>query len=492
MEFNVGELTSISLDLGQRRSLGRQLHQQLRARILSGNLPPGTRLLSSRALAEELGIARNTVGEALSQLVAEGYLEARAGAGTFVSRTLPQRAAFPVGGGGDLPERTVLSARGAAILRGSLAMSVRRPAFTPGLPAAEAFPYKTWSACAATVARGTRNQVDHGDPRGEAPLRSAVAAYLMAARGVRCRDEQIFIVAGAQDGMELLCHALLDPGDEAIVEEPAYSGLKTTLAAKGAVIRPVSVDAEGLVVPVDAGQWSSAKLICVTPSHQFPLGTTMTPGRRLRLLEAARDMGFWILEDDYDSEFRHLGNPLPALQGADLDGRVIHLGSFSKMLFPGLRLAYLVVPENLVDAMCRLRVALGARVPASTQLTLARFMQLGHLTRHIRAMRKLYRQRRTAFTQLLSQELSSHLTVTSNECGQHVVVELLDKARLDDKALARAGDARDLSLIPLSAFYEGEPRRQGFVLGFGALSDLEMRHAVSRLRRLMTTFPPAR
>ena len=496
MATNMGELAPLGIDRRQGRSLGRQLYHQLRAKILAGELPPGTRLLSSRNLALELDISRNTVAEALSQLVAEGYLEARAGAGTFVSRMHPERSSTQPAPGADVPEArpgSVLSARGQATLRHALAPQSRNPAFTPGLPSSEAFPAKAWAQCVAAASRTTRHQLaEHDDPRGNAQLRSVVAAYLRAARNVRCEDDQVFIVGGAQDGIDLLCRALFAPNDEAIVEEPGYSGLKSVLASWGLSVRPKPVDGEGLIVPADSAEWSGARLICATPCHQFPLGMTMSPARRFSLLAAARAVGAWVLEDDYDSEYRHLGNPLPALQGLDGGERVIHLGSFSKMLFPALRLAYLVVPKPLVDPLCNVRAATGNHAPAASQLALARFMERGHFTRHLRKMRRHYSLRRARFVELLENNLSAWLKVSNSECGQHVIVELDENTLrgIDDQALARAGEKLGLTLVPLSAFYEGTPRKQGFVLGFGALSDQDMLKSVEQLRGLLATFTP--
>lgn len=470
-----------------KRSLGKQLYHQLRIQILAGQLPPGTRLLSSRALAKELAISRNTVAEAISQLAAEGYLDSRVGAGTFVSRKLPDHG--KTGPAADdrssaAKPATKLSSRGEAILRRPFAPTSRNRAFMPGLPAIDDFPVKAWSQCAAAASRGAGRQLlEYADPAGDPRLRRAVATYLRTARNVRCDDDQVFIVAGAQDGIDILCRTILEPDDEVIVEEPGYTGLKNVLASWGAVIRPQPLDPEGLIVPVDTKDWQSAKLICVTPSHQFPLGTTMSPGRRFRLLAAAAQTGAWVLEDDYDSEYRHLGNPLPALQGLDRNDQVIHLGSFSKMLFPALRLAYLVVPKSLVDSVSGVRAALGCRAPIASQATLARFIELGHFTRHIRRMRRIYSLRRSQLVGALEGEISGYLKVTNDECGLQVVTEFRDNdgSRYDDRALAAAGEKAGLTLVPLSSFYEAEPRKTGFVLGFGALSEQQIHQSVDRL-----------
>lgn len=496
MATNLGELVSLGLDRRRGRSLGRQLYHLLRSKILAGELAPGTRLLSSRNLALELNISRNTIAEALGQLVAEGYLEARAGAGTFVSNMLLQPGSAAPAGVAALPEtrpETLLSMRGRDVLRHAFAPRSRHPAFTPGLPSIDGFPAKAWARCVAAVSRSTHHQLaEHEDPRGNARLRAVLAAYLRAARNVRCGNDQVFIVSGAQDGVDLLCRAILAPADQAIVEEPGYSGLKSVLASWGIVIRPGPVDGEGLVVPADSADWSGTRLICATPCHQFPLGMSMSPARRFSLLAAARAVDAWILEDDYDSEYRHLGNPLPALQGLDGGERVIHLGSFSKMLFPALRLAYLVVPRGLVEPLCRVRAATGGHAAAATQLALARFMELGHFTRHLRKMRRHYSLRRARFVELIEDNLSAWLKVSNSECGQHVIVELHEDTRrqADDRAVASAAGTLGLTLVPLSVFYEGAPRKHGFVLGFGALSDQDMLKSVARLRQLLLTFGP--
>lgn len=295
-------------------------------------------------------------------------------------------------------------------------------AFRPDVLALDEFPVALWSRLvgrrwrAATVA-----QLDYADPAGHGPLREAIASYLGAARGVRCAPAQVLITSGSQQGIDLAARALLNPGDPVWVEEPGYRGAKAALSAAGVSLHPVPVDDEGLRVDAGAAACPRARMAYVTPSHQYPTGATMSLARRLALLDWARRAGAWIVEDDYDSEYRYAGRPLPALQGLDTSGRVVYVGTFSKVLFPALRLGYVVAPDALIDAFARMQALVNRQIPTLDQAVLADFILDGHFARHIRRMRQLYAARQAALVEAVRRDLGDVIEVRSAEAGLHVV-----------------------------------------------------------------------
>jgi GntR family transcriptional regulator/MocR family aminotransferase len=466
--------------------LHRQLYDGLRHAILAGRLRTGARLPSTRTLAGDLGVSRNTVLAAFGQLLAEGYLEGRVGAGTTVAQTLPEALlrARPEARGSLAPGvRPRLSRRGLAIVgtrpapgRGA---PVARP-FRPGLPGIDAFPFEVWTRLVARRWRRVPRQLlDYGDPAGFGPLRDAVAAYLRESRAVRGEAEQVIVVSGAQQAVDLAARVLLDPGDAAWVEDPGYPGARGALAAAGARIVPVPVDAEGLDVTAGAARAPDARLVHVTPSHQYPLGVTMSLARRLALLEWASRSGAWVLEDDYDSEYRYAGRPLAALQGLDTAGRVIYAGTFSKVLFPALRLGYLVVPPDLADAFLAARALADRHPPSVTQAALADFIEGGHFARHIRRTRALYAERQAALVRAASRVLEGVLSVRPAESGMHLVGWL--PGGVDDRAAAEAALRHGLEAPPLSA-YRVRPRPEGgLVLGYSAFAPRDLEAGAERL-----------
>ena len=353
----------ISLESSSGAPYYRQLYDGVRRAILSGLLPAGTRLPSTRTLAAELGISRTTVVTAFEQLLAEGYLEGKVGSGTFVARYLPDDL-LSVAFKADRESRPARSGRGlsgrGAVLAATPTTAVRDRgsprAFRPGVPALDEFPDAAWRRVSTKVWRKpSGGLLGYGDPAGYRPLREAIARYLGASRAVRCVPEQVIVVSGSQQALDLAARVLLDPGDTVWVEDPGYMGARGTLSGAGARLVPVPVDGEGLGVAVGVARELDARLACVTPSHQYPLGVTMSLSRRLELLGWANRSGAWVVEDDYDSEYRYTGCPLEALQGLDSEGRVLYIGTFSKVLFPALRLGYLVVPSDLIDAFVSAR-----------------------------------------------------------------------------------------------------------------------------------------
>ena len=469
--------------------LYQQLYTHLRTAILSGELKGGLKLPSTRALADELNLSRNTVLNAYQQLLAEGYLEGHAGSGTFVADVLPEHllttpdrkfSSTP-----DLieshPPRFPAHARSqpASLAQASSVPSnskLPRP-FRSEVPALDVFPYELWSRLVARQARRLpRTAFSYQEPAGYRPLREAIAAQVTVSRQVHCTPEQIIMVSGAQGALDLAARALLNTGDPVWVEDPGYPGARGALLGAGAQIIPVPVDQEGLMIEAALACAPQARLAYLTPSHQFPLGVTMSLTRRLALLDWARRTGAYLLEDDYDSEYRFAGRPLAALQGLDDAGRVIYIGTFSKVLFPALRLGYLILPMPLVEEFLRLRRYMDTHLPILEQAVLTDFMAEGHFIRHLRRMRTLYAERRAA---LLEAARNLPLDIYAPEAGIHCVGWLPEG--MDDQALVRQGAAHGLDLTPISIFCMEPLARKGLLLGYGGYSVAEIRAGVRRL-----------
>lgn len=487
MAKHVAALPNLRVDHRSEMPLNHQIYEQVRAAILAGQLGANTRLPSTRVLAHDLRVSRNTVLDAYAQLLAEGYVEGQAGSGTYVSPTLPDavlqlqaKASLPQ----SAPERN-LSQRGR--LLAATPVSTSRDtgplrAFRPGLPAFESFPFDIWSRLMARHWRQPRPELlGYATPQGYPLLREALAEYLVASRGVRCTPEQIVIVAGSQQGLDLATRVLLDPGDKAWIEDPGYMGARGALASAGAQVVPVPVDGEGLDVAEGIARCPAARLVYITPSHQFPLGVTMSLPRRLTLLEWAHRTGAWILEDDYDSEYRYTGRPLPALQGLDSEYRTVYLGTLSKTLFPSLRLGYMVVPPDLIGPFVAAKALADRHAPSAEQAVLADFIAEGHFARHIRRTRVLYAERQAVLVAAAARDLGGLLEVAPAEAGMHLVGRLpagADDRRASAQALAHGVEAPALSSYGLAA-----ERPQGLLLGYAAFSQADILEGVRRLRR---------
>jgi GntR family transcriptional regulator / MocR family aminotransferase len=479
-------LAALALHPGSRGGVGlrRRLAGSLRQAVLDGQFPPGSRLPSSRTLASELAVSRNTVLDAYAQLLAEGYLEGRIGSGTFVSRELPEeipRARTTAIPRVRRPQRAALSARGRQIAGAYRPMSGDAlRAFNPGFPQLDPGLFAAWWRLAARYGRrASPDTLNYGDPAGYRPLREAIASHVGAARRVRCTADQVIVTNGTQQGVALACHLLLEPGDLVWMEDPGYNGARAAMTSAAARVVPVPVDDEGLNVELAISRAARGRLIYVSPSHQYPLGVTMTLARRLRLLEWAAQSGAWILEDDYDSEFRHGDQPLPTLQGLDPSARVLYLGTFSKVLFPAIRLGYIVVPEDLIDAFRQAQLALGNRVPTADQATLAAFIADGHFIRHVRRMCRLYQDLRAVLDEAIRQRLGSTLRLTGAAVGLHAVGRLADG--VDDDGASRRALAAGVDAPALSNYYLGTPSVSGLVLGYGHLDPASIRSGVDRL-----------
>jgi GntR family transcriptional regulator/MocR family aminotransferase len=474
----------VRLDPRSAEGLQQQVYGEIRRAILEGVVRPGTRLPSSRALAADLDVSRTTTLLALEQLMAEGYLTARRGSGTFVSRDLPD----------DLPEtrgpRPARKAQHPPVSRRMQALAeiprsayrVGGPAkpFRLGVPALDLFPVQIWSRLASRRLRSvTSVQLDYGPGPGLLALREAIAAYVCASRGTQCDVDQVHVVAGSQSGLSLMCNLLLDPGDRAWVEDPGYPGARSALTAAGARIMPVPVDDDGLDVEAGARRAGDARLAYVTASHQFPLGMPMSLARRLALLQWASRARAWVIEDDYDSEFRHGERPLPCLHGLAVDGRVIYLGSFSKNLFPAMRVGFLIVPSDLNERLLLARPPADAHPANLEQAVLADFMVQGHFDRHLRRTRVAYRERLEALVEQADRLCAGALRLRTPRTGLHVVGDLQG---VEDVRVFAEATTRGVEVMPLSSYYFGRGKRaNGLVLGFGGVRPDAMRSGMEKL-----------
>jgi GntR family transcriptional regulator/MocR family aminotransferase len=463
-----GIVPVLAIDRAAAKPIYRQIYDGYREAIVERRLRPGQRLPSTRSLAAELQVSRLPVLTAFEQLLAEGYFEARVGAGTFVASSLPEEP-LPAAG---RPEPSRVAPRRPEPepwLRGWGAFRVSQPAV-------ERFPFAVWSSLVARHTRDPRpSLLLYGDAMGSRPFREAIAGYLRTARGVRCDPEQIMVVSGSQQALDIAARALLDAGSPVWVEDPGYSGVREALSRAGARLVPVPVDGEGLDVAAGITLCAEACAAYVTPSHQYPLGVTMSASRRLQLLDWARRTGAWILEDDYDSEYRYGTLPIASLQGLDRGSRVLYVGTFSKVLFPALRLGYLVIPAELVARFAAVRDAMDIFPPALPQAALTDFITEGHFGRHLRRMRQLYRERRSALVNTLSEELR----VLGDPAGLHLTALLPEGT--DDRRIAEEAARHGVWAMPLSACYLGAETRQGLVLGFGGVAEPEIREGARRL-----------
>lgn len=456
-------MTTLHLSVERRSAvpLHRQIYEGLRQAILDGRLRPGRRLPSTRALALELEVSRLPVLAAYEQLVHECYLEGRPGSGTFVSAALPDdllRAAQVAPA-----TRTKQTPLARLHDHGGLAP------FRTSLPALDQFPHAAWARLVARQAQAlSLAHMAYGDPAGVDALRVAVAEHLRAARGVRCEAGQILIVPGSQAALRLVAAVLLAPGDRVAVEEPGYVGARAALGASGAERVPVPLDDEGIDVARLRRRGGRVRAVYVTPSHQYPLGTSMSAARRLALLDWASRSDAWVIEDDYDSEYRYVSRPLGALQGMDSNARVIYVGTFSKVMFPSLRVGYLVVPPPLWRDFVDARLAQDLFSPTLYQLALAQFLREGHFARHLRRMRGIYLRRREALLAGIARYCAGRLAVCNADAGLHATALLA--AGLDDVDIVRRLRERGLTATALSTCYLGSERRSGLLLGFGGSS----------------------
>ena len=452
--------------------LYRQVCEHIRAAIRAGQLRPGDRLPSTRSLAERFGTARGTMDAAYAILAGEGYLVGRGPAGTVVSADLDSRA---------IPAAPSTSRVAPPAPR--TAVHAPRP-FQMGLPALDAFPRKVWSRLVARQARGLAPaDMAYPDPAGYAPLREAIAGYLATSRGVRCTAGQILITNGFQDAVNLVASVLLQRGDKVWIEDPNYPPTGEALTAAGATLVPIRVDAEGLRISDGLARARRARLAVVTPSHQSPLGVALSLARRLALLSWASAAGAWVIEDDYDSEFRYVGRPLPALKSLDRDQRVVYAGTFSKVLYPSLRLGYLVVPESLVVPFARSNRVRHLGHATLEQRVVADFMTAGYFARHLKRMRALYAARRRAVAEGLYTAFGDEIAVDLKPGGMHLIAHF--GARVSDTKLAQLAQAGGFSVEALSRRATTHTCGHGLLLGFTNIPEAEALETCRRLHRII-------
>jgi GntR family transcriptional regulator / MocR family aminotransferase len=477
--------------------LWRWLYTELRAAILDGRLRPGSRLPSTRSLSAQYQLSRGTVVAAFDQLQAEGYTHTEVGSGTFVTSGLPDpplqisrskpAPALPL-------STATLNRRAKEMLKGIEVLPAPHSigkAFRPYEPAIDLFPVELWARVAARVLRrAPRSLYGHGSAAGYLPLRRAIAEYVGTSRGVRCLPEQIIVTSGAQQALDLIGRFLLDPGDPVWMEDPGYSGAWQTLRAAGARIIPVPIDQDGLSVSAGRKLSPRAKLAYVTPANQFPLSVTMSADRRMELLNWAAGAGAWIVEDEYDAEYRYHGRPVAALQSLDRSGAVIYVGTFTKMLFNALRLGFMVLPERLVGAFEAARTFVDRHPPTLDQAILAEFITEGHFGHHVRRMRQTYSERMSILKEAADRELAGLLDVTDAAAGMRTIAWLTTGT--SDKAAADRASQLGLEVLALSSFAHQQKQKPALILGFAGCNPDELRRGVSVLATALRGSPALR
>jgi GntR family transcriptional regulator/MocR family aminotransferase len=481
---SVDVLPYIPFDRAAARPLYYQVYEGYRDAILGGRLHLGQRLPSTRAVATQLGISRFTVVRAFEELLQEGYLQGRSGSGTFVTDSIPDQLATPF----RLQQSHTTRARPA---NGSSRAEITTPTypglgpFIVGVPALDRFPTEIWGRLIRRHARVPSHYLVWGDPAGYLPLREAIANYVSAARAVECDAGQVLLVSGSQQGLRVAAAAVTSIDSIACIEDPSYWAAQNALLMSTRDVIPVAVDREGIDVSKLNQLGATAKVVYVTPAHQYPLGMAMSAPRRMELLEWADRNDAWILEDDYDSEFRYASRPLGALQGMSTPDRVIYLGTFSKVLFPTLRLGYIVVPAHLVKSCVRIRESFDLFSPTFFQFVLTDFLTEGHFARHIRRMREVYLSRRNALIEAIETHAADLLTIGNTDAGLHLVAFLPDD--VDDEAVVRHAARRGIFPLALSRCYARQTARRGLILGFGGADEAHLTSAVQALSDILRT-----
>jgi GntR family transcriptional regulator/MocR family aminotransferase len=490
---------AITLDQRSLAPLNRQLYEELRKAILFGRLKPGERVPSTRALAKSLGVSRTTVTQSYEQLLSEGYLRAATGSGTFVGCQLPDELLKPAPIETSRPAAQTRQAGSTSSFKLSsygesltdtvpfeppeLDMPIR---FKSGRPALEEFPLQQWRRLMLRHCRtNDPSLLDYApDSQGHEPLREAIANYLRRARAAQCDAGQVIIVNGSQQALDLITKVLIDRGDQVALENPGYLGARRAFLAQGARLLPTPVDESGIVVeklPAKSLLKSKdkVKLVYVTPSHQFPTGATLTLSRRLDLLAWAEKNGAMIIEDDYDSEFRYGSRPIPALQGLSNGAAVIYVGTFSKVLFPALRVGYVVAPAPLARVFARAKWLADRQTPTVEQRVLTDFINEGYLERHLRRMRTLYENRRQALTRALETHFADRVTILGENAGMHLMIKL--RSRLSDEEVVERARGCGVGIVNARLYYLGGAGRGEFVFGYAALSERRIREGIRRL-----------
>ncbi|WP_449105995.1 MocR-like pyridoxine biosynthesis transcription factor PdxR [Pseudomonas mohnii] len=477
------------LDLHQR------IQRALRELILDGALDPGLKLPATRVLAKSLGIARDTVENAYVQLHRDGFIVRREGAGSYVSETVGtelrgatrRRIKAQAVKSSQAAPGAGLSQRGRMILdSGGVNDQQVIKAFATGLPETRTFPTDVWERLQRRVMKEYRaNVLLHGDPQGAEPLRKAIATYLNLERGAKCTPDQIMVLSSTRQALFLCAQLLVDVGKPILLENPGYYGARKAFETAETRVLPIDVDERGIRTDLLHADRSGAHCVYVTPSHQYPTGATLPLERRLELINWAAQQGKWVIEDDYDSEFHYDGQPTACVQGLDKYHRTLYIGTFSKTLYPGLRMGYMVLPHALIKAFTYARSMMDGHTPQILQLTLARFMEDGHYNAHIRAMRKLYAGRRTSLLDAIGKHLDGIVTALRPPGGLQIPCLLRD-GWSEEKTIRQAASA-GIQLSGLSRLYAGEKKKQGWLLGYSSLTAYEIEAAMQRLAHALKT-----
>ena len=482
-------LLPIVLDKANRVPLKRQLYLAMRNIIVAGTLPAGTRLPSTRTLAQAHGVSRSTVVEVFEQLLADDLTAGTIGSGTYINSvtTIGKRvsAVMPRA----LDKNTHLSVRGRRIAGIPLTYGVYRKriigAFRNGLPALDLFPRESWARHLAKAARhASPALLDYGDAAGFAPLRKAIAERLAITRSVSCTPEQIFVVEGTQHALDTIAQVLLDPGDEVWIEDPCFPGARLAFSAAGAKLRPVPVDDQGINVEFAVQQWPKPRAIFVSPSHQFPMAVTLSMPRRLALLACAQRTGAWIIEDDFENEFEYTRRPLLSLQSLDTADRVLYVGTFTKTMAPSLRIGYVVVPEALVDVFAAARRIGGRSCRALEQAALATFIAEGAFARHVRHMRDVYQERQSVLIGEVEKQLAGVATIGKAASGIHLLARLAPA--FDDIAVSEVAEVAGIDAAPLTPFAMVPRDAGGLTLGYAIAKPEEIRAGIAVLARCLS------
>lgn len=480
----------ISLNRTSATPLYQQLAEELRQAVLQRRLKPNQKVPPSRVLAKSLEISRATVTQSYEQLLSEGYFETQRGSGTFVCSQLPDEYLQPGlidQGESELSELTILSRFGANLLTINQ-LEVPEPqaeiSFQFGSPAAEQFPIALWRRLLTRHCNNSSALLNYSpDAAGYFPLKVAIADYLGRSRAVQCSAAQVIIINGSQQALDLIARLTINPDDWVAVEDPGYLGARLCFKGQGARLQAVPVDSEGLDVEALSQCRQPFKLLYVTPSHQFPTGVTLSLSRRLALLQWAQQTETLILEDDYDSEYRYSDRPIPALQGLDQNNTVIYVGTFSKILFPSLRIGYLVVPRAWIPIVSRAKWLCDRQSPLLEQYALTDCITEGHFERHIRRMRHLYNQRRQVLVNALRHYFGSRVTILGENAGIHLMAKI--ETALSDQTVIQAAKQIGVGLISAQGYYLTTPKLREFIFGYAQLDEIQIERGIQKLSQVL-------
>ncbi len=491
-------LDAISIDNQSDTPLYRQLYESIRHDIINNKFPANSRLPSTRQLSIELKIARSTVTSAYDQLIAEGYLSSKQGSGTRVAKALlkttkKENQQNRKSGLSNVQLRSQVSNLAQTYCDTALQQrsrtNYRQTTLMPGIPSRHNFPNVTWGRLLGKYAK-QQLKLDAGYdyPSGIPQLKTTIADYIRLARGVDTHETDILIVTSTQSALDLLCRTLINTGDTTWIEEPGYRGASIAMNNAGANIQGIPLDKEGLTLPANV---AVPRLIYTSPSHQYPTGVTMSYARRMALLNYAQAHQSWILEDDYDSEFRYQGQPLPSLQGLDMNQRVIYLGTFSKSLSPSMRVAYIVAPPSLSPVLKAFLGDIGSGTNISVQYALAEFLQMGHYTQHIRKTRKEYAIKQQVLSKAIKKHLADSINFSQSNAGLQATLYFKEgyfKNGIIDTEFIKLAEGKKLYLRPLSTLYQSNKRQQGLVLGFATSTTDEIESAIKKLAKIITSY----